>query len=117
VKAGGGPMLQNGTFTTQRFLVSTGEFELYAQCGPNGPSFFVHNLATIPFNILQQLPGQEPTIVPLPGGGTSPATTAKSVTTVNFLSGAAQNPVIFTAWGQKTNFGCDVSATSVSEID
>jgi hypothetical protein len=116
VEAGGGPMSVGGT-SGPRFLVRTGDFELYAQCGPNGPSFFVHNLATLPLDILQEFPGQEPTVVPVPGGGTSPATPAKSVPTVTFLSGTRQNPFIFTAWGQKTDLGCDVSATSVSAID
>jgi hypothetical protein len=109
---------QNGTFNHSRLLVSAGDFQLFAQCSPSGPSFFVKNLASLELNLLLKLPGQEATLVSVPGGSTSAATTAKPVTTVTFLSGRAQNAFIFTAWGQKVDaiLGCSVAGTAMSEI-
>jgi hypothetical protein len=119
VKAGNGDLNQTGTNNRSRLLVPAGDFELYAQCSTNGPSFFVKNLATeIPLNIFQQLPGQEATVVTVPGGGTSPATPEKAITTVTFLAGSQQNPFIFTAWGQKGNNGsCSVEGIAVSQVN
>jgi hypothetical protein len=117
VKAGNGDLNQTGTGNRTRLLVPAGEFELYAQCSTNGPSFFVKNLAGIPFNIFQQLPGQEATVVTVPAGGTSPATPEKAITTVTFLAGSQQNPFIFTAWGQINNGSCSVEGIAVSQVN
>jgi hypothetical protein len=109
---------QTGGFNQSRLLVSAGDFQLFAQCSTSGPSFFVKNLASLELNLLLKLPGQEATVVTVPGGSRSAATTAKPVTTVTFLSGRAQNAFIFTAWGQKVDaiLGCSVAGTAMSEI-
>jgi hypothetical protein len=109
-------MLSPIGFNRSRLLVAAGDFELYAQCSANGPSFYVKNLATVNFDILVKLPGQEAVALPVPGGTTSGATPEKPVTTVTFLSGAAQNPFIFTAWGEKSGSNCFVSGTAMSEV-
>jgi hypothetical protein len=115
VDAGGGPIQQTGTFRT-RFLVAAGDMQLFGQCSPNGPSFFVKNLAALDLTVLLKLPGQEAIVVNVPANGTSAATPEKPVTAVTFLSGAAQNPFVFTAWGTRGNFNCDVAAVATSEI-
>ena len=116
VRAGGGMLSQTGGFNRSRLLVAAGDFEMYAQCSPNGPSFFVKNLAAINLDILLKLPGQEAVALPVAGGTMSAATPEKPVTTVTFLSGAAQNPFIFTAWGERSGSSCFVSATAMSEV-
>jgi hypothetical protein len=118
VNANAADLDQTGGFNRTRLLVSAGDFQLFAQCSTSGPSFFVKNLAGLELNILLKLPGQEATVVSVPAGSTSAATTAKPVTTVTFLAGRAQNAFIFTAWGQKVdaNSICSVAGTAMSEI-
>jgi hypothetical protein len=117
VRAGSGSLDQTGGFNQVRLLVTAGDFQLFGQCTTSGPSFFVKNLAALDQDILVKLPGQEPTVVNVPGGAMSPATTAKAVTTVTFLAGSRQNPFIFTAWGQKLgSISCYVSGTAMSEV-
>jgi hypothetical protein len=115
VRAGSGDLNQTGANRT-RLLVAAGDFQLFAQCSNNGPSFFVKNLAALDLNILVKFPGQEAAVVIVPGGTMSGATPEKAVTTVTFLAGTQQNPFIFTAWGQKTATGCYVSGTAMSEV-
>ena len=109
---------QTGGLNRSRRLVSAGDFQIFAQCSPSGPSFFVKNLASLEINILLKLPGQEATVVSVPGGSTSAATPVKAVNTVTFLSGRAQNAFIFTAWGQKVDAtsSCSVAGTAMSEL-
>jgi hypothetical protein len=117
VRAGSGSLEQTGSLFRTRLLVSAGDFQLWGQCTTTGPSFFVKNLAALDENILVKLPGQEPTVVNVPGGDVSPATTPKVVTTVTFLAGTAQNPFIFTAWGERDSSStCYVSGTAMSEV-
>jgi hypothetical protein len=118
VNANAADLDQTGSFNRTRLLVSAGDFQLFAQCSTSGPSFFVKNLAGLELNILLKLPGQEATVVSVPAGSTSAATTAKPVTTVTFLAGRAQNAFIFTAWGQRvdSNSICSVAGTAMSEV-
>jgi hypothetical protein len=116
VNAGSGDLNQTGVANRSRLLVAQGDFELWAQCTTNGPSFFVKNLAPFDLNVLRVLPGQEATVLPVPANSFSTASPEKAVTTVTFLSGKQLNPFIFTAWGQKTDVHCSVSGISTSEI-
>jgi collagen triple helix repeat protein len=118
VRAGSGSLEQTGSGFRTRLLVTAGDFQLFGQCTTSGPSFFVKNNAPLSQNIFVKLPGQEPTVVNVSGGGMSASTTPKAVTTVTFLAGTAQNPFIFTAWGlrEDLSLSCYVSGTAMSEV-
>jgi hypothetical protein len=116
VRAGGGPLSATGTLFRERQILSARDFEVFGHCSPGGVTFYVINRTGSTSNILQKLPAQEPTVVTMADGGSSPFTPERTATTVIFLSGERQNPFVFTVWGMISGTTCTVNAISTSEL-
>jgi hypothetical protein len=116
VNAGGGDLNQTGTANRERLVVTAGDFQLRATCNTSGVQFFVTNLAPLTFGVNQELAGEAPTRISVPGGGSSPATPTQTLGHVTYLAGPQQNAFVFEAWGSRESTSCSVSGIAYSEV-